>query len=250
MSTSSFIELPDDILFTIVKFVRVPDLFAARKTCKRLHSITLDRHVWTTAYKTSENSFLPETSLASKTVQDLERLLLRSYRLNTFWANPPRIKRVFKRRISLDSTTSGIDIKNLLAIELFQGRFIILQTAKAMLVYDLETRDEVFRHNAAPNQEFKRAVLGLNRTADYNMDLFFPFRTFSFITGTSPSGSVTIAESPLLNANFVIGNQFAVIHNFGRGRASDVLVVSHLESQNIYPLSSGFLVSTLGLSSF
>ncbi|KAF9058685.1 hypothetical protein BDP27DRAFT_1343131 [Rhodocollybia butyracea] len=118
-----------------------------------------------------------------------------------------------------------------------------------MLVYDLETRDEVFRHNAAPNQEFKRAVLGLNRTADYNMDLFFPFRTFSFITGTSvlsmckisPSGSVTIAESPLLNANFVIGNQFAVIHNFGRGRASDVLVVSHLESQNIYPLSSGFL---------
>ena len=64
----------------------------------------------------------------------------------------------------------------------------------------------------------------------------------------TPSGSVTVAESQLLNANFVIGNEYAIIHNFGRGRASDVLIASHLDSQNVYPLSSGFMVSFTKLS--
>ncbi|KAF9031568.1 hypothetical protein BDP27DRAFT_1436106 [Rhodocollybia butyracea] len=61
MMPSSFLELPDEFLFNVVKFLQVPDILAARKTCKRLQAITMSRNLWTTMYQMSRsnNGFVP-----------------------------------------------------------------------------------------------------------------------------------------------------------------------------------------------
>ncbi|KAF9077762.1 hypothetical protein BDP27DRAFT_488808 [Rhodocollybia butyracea] len=97
-TSSSFIDLPDDVLFNIFRFLRPPDILTVRKTCKRLEAATLEPHVWTTAYRTCNNDFLPVVSSPSQMVtSDLERLLLHTCQLETLWGNPAAPECFFKK---------------------------------------------------------------------------------------------------------------------------------------------------------
>lgn len=187
---SSPVELPDDVLFNIIKLLRPPDIFSVRKvsynhpfdciwanavqTCKRLQAITMDRHVWITAYKYSENDFSPVVDLASQTVGNMERVLIRSYRLNNLWVNPSA-KPVCKKVWSIDSSAYGGLGHEMEFVEIYQGRYLVLRHEKVILVFDLQTKHEIFRYNAPMNKLFDFLWLdaGRNKIVDDNPSDFF-----------------------------------------------------------------------------
>ncbi|KAF9076345.1 hypothetical protein BDP27DRAFT_1357831 [Rhodocollybia butyracea] len=174
------IELPGDVLLNIIKFLSAPDIFSVRKTCKRFFAITMDRHVWTTSYKFCENDFMPVVDLASQTVGDLERVLLRSYRLNTLWvtsyANP-----VCKKIWSIDLSARGIHPVEIEGVEIYQVRYLVLHSAKVVLVFDLKTKEEIFRYDAPKDQYFKflDSATSASRISNDYADFYLPFSSWT-----------------------------------------------------------------------
>ncbi|KAF9061178.1 hypothetical protein BDP27DRAFT_375589 [Rhodocollybia butyracea] len=148
---SSLIELPDDVLLNMIKFVAPPDIFSVRKTCKRLRAFTLDRHIWTAAYKCSEDKFMPPVVLDSQTVSNLERALLRSYQLNTLWTTPSA-KPVCKHVWSIDSAASRGSFDGM---AIYQSRYLVGWNLEQIVVFDLQTMQKVFAYNAPQDEYFR-----------------------------------------------------------------------------------------------
>ncbi|KAF9058996.1 hypothetical protein BDP27DRAFT_1431958 [Rhodocollybia butyracea] len=233
--SSSFLELPDDILFNVVKFLRVSDILAARKTCKRLQAITMSRNVWTTMYKMSRsnNGFVPRVaSLVSQTILDLECLLWRVYRLEILWGTGVSPNSSFQKIWSVSETA----FRNVLGdVQIYQGHYLVIQTCLSIVIYDIETKHEVFRQETAYNEYFDWIQ---SHILDENAELCLPFETRSSekilsMLKMSPSGVVTVAHDcpalhQLFDKPFVISNEFAVV---------DSAFIVHLPSQKLYPLS-------------
>ncbi|KAF9031567.1 hypothetical protein BDP27DRAFT_1375135 [Rhodocollybia butyracea] len=233
--SSSFLELPDDILFNVVKFLRVPDILAARKTCKRLQAITMSRNVWTTMYKMSRsnNGFVPRVaSLVSQTILDLECLLWRVYRLEILWGTGVSPNSSFQKIWSASETA----FRNVLGdVQIYQGHYLVIQTCLSIIIYDIETKHEVFRQETAYNEYFDWIQ---SHILDENAELCLPFETRSSekilsMLKMSPSGVVTVTHDcpalhQLFDKPFVISNEFAVV---------DSAFIVHLPSQKLYPLS-------------
>ncbi|KAF9061151.1 hypothetical protein BDP27DRAFT_1405645 [Rhodocollybia butyracea] len=245
---SMLVELPDDVLFNVIKFLAAPDIFTTRKTCKRFQAITMVRNVWTTAYKTSSGGFFPIVDLASQTTVDLEQLVLRAHQMDMFWANPSHARRFYEQRWQLDSETCGIDISDIVDEGLYLGRYLILHHPQVILVYDLQIKNEVFRYNAPVNHEFLFLHNSCHTTIrDRETDYFLPFvvsrETRSVLmVQISPLGTMTITDCPELQflvehgvyAYLCMSNDLAVIQPEHEERAVQVI---HLPSRKIYPFS-------------
>ncbi|KAF9063767.1 hypothetical protein BDP27DRAFT_1334653 [Rhodocollybia butyracea] len=225
---SSPIELPDDVLFNIVKFLRPPDIFSVRKTCKRLQAITMDRH----------------------TVGNLERVLIRSCRLNNLWVNPSA-KPVCKKVWSIDSSAYGGIGHEMEFVEIYQGRYLVLRHEKVILVFDLQTKHEIFRYNAPMDElfDFLWLDVGRNKIVDDNpSDFFLPFWTSKSTNMSSVKisrlGAVSIVDLPAFNPENVFhlsGNEFAIfatLQDYMTGSQQAV----HFPSQMVYPLHSGLMI--------
>ncbi|KAF9067317.1 hypothetical protein BDP27DRAFT_1403894 [Rhodocollybia butyracea] len=209
--SSLLVELPDDVLFGIVKFIRPPDIISIRQTCKRLQAITMDRHVWTTIYKRSEEHFLPVVDLNSQTVDDLERLLLRFFRLGT-----PSTKRVCKQ---IGSFTV---LREVHYFELYQGRYLFLHNMKLAMVYDFQTKRKVFRYDAPQNTLLLFLRPGDVRIAnEFDANFFLPF---------------WISNS----RNYYLGNEFVIVTP-SSDRLENIYQAVHIPSQTVSPIHSKFV---------
>ncbi|KAF9031570.1 hypothetical protein BDP27DRAFT_1375140 [Rhodocollybia butyracea] len=234
--SSSFLDLPNDILFNVAKSFQVPDLLAARKTCKHLQAITLSRNVWTTMYKMARSDngrFVPQViSLVSQTIPGLEHLMWRAHRLDTLWeigASP----HCSPKEIWGVGTAPGY-FRN---VEIYQGRYLIIQTSPSITIYDLETKHEIFRQETEPNVIFYCRIQ--RHIVDENTEFYLPFRARSSsgkmmsVLKLNALGVVTVTcDCPALrqasNGYLVIGNEFAIINS---------VFIIHLPSQKVYPLS-------------
>ncbi|KAF9070932.1 hypothetical protein BDP27DRAFT_560123 [Rhodocollybia butyracea] len=232
----SFLELPDDILFNVIKFLQVPDILAARKTCKRLQAITMSRNVWTTMYKMSRsnNGFVPRVlSLVSQTIPDLERLLWRAHRVDTLWEIGASYHCLSKEIWSVEAVL-GSFFGN---VNIYQSRYLIIQTSPSITIYDIETKHEVFRQETEWNERFDRIQ---SHVMNEDADFWIPFRARSSSEKTmsilkmNALGIVTVTyDCPVLRQFFdgvlIIGNEFAIVNS---------AFIVHLVSQKVYPLSS------------
>ncbi|KAF9067102.1 hypothetical protein BDP27DRAFT_1365200 [Rhodocollybia butyracea] len=250
---SLLVELPNDVLFNVIEFLPVPEIFAIRVTCKRFQTLTKHRHVWTAVFRRSDHdSFLPVVDLASQTAGDLERILLRACQLDTLWLNPPPDKLSFQRRWSLDSATLGIDISaDIHPIEIYLSRYLILLHKRAILVYDILTKHEAFRQNAPDDQEFcclydspKLTRMVMVSETDY----FLPFALSNTNTVSmcriTPLGIVTVTDCPEFHFGFEddvwrsIGHDLAIVNPRDLGQ---MVQAAHLPSRKVYPISARFM---------
>ncbi|KAF9059730.1 hypothetical protein BDP27DRAFT_453449 [Rhodocollybia butyracea] len=235
--SSFLVELPDDVLFNIVKFLELPDIFSARTTCKVFQAITMDRHIWTEMYKRSNDDFLPVVELPSQTVGDLERLLLRSHRLNTtLWINHATAKALFTQSRSLD-------IRNCTDLGLYKGRFLVLRHPKnAIRIYDLQAtkHSEIFRYNAVEGEELE-IVYNRSQSDLINDSFFLVFKTLHKCTilGISPSGVITLCKLPdfgceiSLNSIFM-SNEYVIAETSNRAK----VLVASLISKKVFTIFS------------
>ncbi|KAF9061048.1 hypothetical protein BDP27DRAFT_1369984 [Rhodocollybia butyracea] len=168
------VELPEDVLFNIVRFLQPGDIFSIRKTCKCLLAITKYRHVWVTAYKSCEDDFLPVVDLASQTIDDLQRVLLRYHQLETLWTTPSA-KPCRKKFWSIDAAAYGIVPRDTDVAEVYQGHYLVLRSDQAILVFDLRTKDAIFRYDAPEDTRlrFLDSELGVGATRIFNNDTDF-----------------------------------------------------------------------------
>ncbi|KAF9076344.1 hypothetical protein BDP27DRAFT_1526052 [Rhodocollybia butyracea] len=199
------VELPEDVLFNIVRFLRPGDIFSIRKTCKCLLAITKYRHVWVTAYKSCEDDFLPVVDLASQTIDDLQRVLLRYHQLETLWTTPSA-KLCRKKFWSIDAAAYGIVPRDTDVAEVYQGHYLVLRSDQAIHVFDLRTKDEIFRYDAPEDTRlrFLDSELGVGATRIFNNDtdfcLLFCFtysKTVSLFR-ISPLGVISVRDCPKL----------------------------------------------------
>ncbi|KAF9062144.1 hypothetical protein BDP27DRAFT_1337093 [Rhodocollybia butyracea] len=249
---SSFVELVDDVLFNVFKFLNPLDIIAARKTCKRLQAITLDRSIWTTTYKASTNDFLPVVFLSSQTIPELERLLLRAHRLDTLWVHSLPLNQLRQQSWSINCSIKHA-LGSILQMEFYQGRYLVVLGSKAIVVYDLNDKHEVFRHDVADDQYFSRFRAHGHRAdivEDPSSDFIFLFSAIANQLPTDPrtfilcitcSGMITIVIRPELQFTnlwkaiaITIRNEFALV------RHAQSIELLHLSSHKVYNISSRY----------
>ncbi|KAF9073494.1 hypothetical protein BDP27DRAFT_1318388 [Rhodocollybia butyracea] len=251
--SSLLFELPDDVLFNVIEFSSIPDIFAIRATCKQFQALTKNRHVWTAISKRSDHDgFFPAVDLASQTVGDLERILLRAYQLDALWLNPSPNKLFFKRRWSLDNATLGIDIiSDIHPIEIYQSRYLILLHKKVILVYDTLTKHEVFRQNAPEDQAFcclydspRLTRMVMVSETDYFLPFILSNTNTISMCRITPLGIVTVTDCPEFRFGVEddiwrsIGHDLAIINPNGFG---EMVQLAHLPSRKVYPISVEFM---------
>ncbi|KAF9063777.1 hypothetical protein BDP27DRAFT_1367779 [Rhodocollybia butyracea] len=221
------------------EFLGPPDILSVRKTCKRFQAITLGRHVWTTAYKSSEDKFMPAVDLDSQTVGDLERVLLHAYQLDTLWATPSA-KPVCKHYWSIDSAAYGGQSFD--GIELYRVAILSSRIPR-----------------------FMETALDWSGTVENgDCDFFFLFLDCILIlflipafTGSemlllkiSPLGAVSVDNFPILNVDkadelYLSDDGFAIIQD----KTMRSIRAVHLPSQAVYPIHSEFKCNHVDVSS-
>ncbi|KIK67524.1 hypothetical protein GYMLUDRAFT_876082 [Collybiopsis luxurians FD-317 M1] len=244
-------ELPDDILFKVIQFLLPIDILSLRRvsielhsfasilnhvhsqTSRRFHSITLERIVWIQAYRNS-GLFLPPTPLLHRSVHDIERLLIRAYKLDLNWesSKPTMIKR---------NSSFECRIGDVRCMELYRGRYLALGGPTGFFVYDIYTKREIFSH-AEPNKKlvfwFYRRSSSLD--IDYDeADLYIPVGKSSKLNNglhlvlwkIEPSGSVSMIEAidNISSSQMHVGYGYCVC----RQQTGD-LVLFHISSRKVY----------------
>ncbi|KIK69357.1 hypothetical protein GYMLUDRAFT_35432 [Collybiopsis luxurians FD-317 M1] len=233
------LQLPDDILFNILYFVKPPDLIRLRKICKRLQAFTLEPIVWRAAYRTS-GYFLPVTSPTSQTIHDFERVLLRAYRWNKIWVQ--QAEPVTHTLSCIWSFQSGIE--HLQHMEIAHSRFIFaIGGRKALQVYDLETKREIFNHQTIDGAQVQWLEYHRSETTESEAELgfFTPFVSHNHLAifKIDPQGEVDLINTSIQNSGDVdiiaIGHGFCIIPG---PDGSDVVSLLHIPSQKVYSLCS------------
>ncbi|KIK69300.1 hypothetical protein GYMLUDRAFT_237117 [Collybiopsis luxurians FD-317 M1] len=229
----SLVQLPDDILFYVLSFLKPPDLIHLRKTCKRLQAFTLERTVWKAAYRYS-GYFLPPGPQPSQTVHDLERVLLRAHRWNKIWLKPPQ---------TIAHTLACIwsfrtEIEEPLPVELVHGRYVLIKGFKGMRVYDLEIRHEIFKYQSTGDEQLDWPDYQHSRTAESEAELgsLTPFsrnERLAFLKVTS-QGDIDLIDTEIRmigNEGITTGYDCCVIQD-----SSNTISVLHVPSRKMYSL--------------
>ncbi|KAF9029080.1 hypothetical protein BDP27DRAFT_1349851 [Rhodocollybia butyracea] len=200
---SSFVELVDDVLFNVFKFLNPLDIIAARKTCKRLQAITIS------------NDFLPVVFLSSQTIPELERLLLRAHRLDTLWVHSLPLNQLRQQSWSINCSIKHA-LGSILQMEFYQGP----HGHRADIVED-PSSDFIFLFSAIANQ--------------------LPTDPRTFILCITCSGMITIVIRPELQFTnlwkaiaITIRNEFALV------RHAQSIELLHLSSHKVYNISSRY----------
>ncbi|KAI3618978.1 hypothetical protein WG66_000501 [Moniliophthora roreri] len=123
--------LPDDILFKVFSFLSPLEMLRFRQVARRMHALSLERTVWTTAYRVS-TLFIPPVAVSSQTVHDLERHLVHASRLDANW-NGPNLMIERQRRLACHIAKQGIR-----GIELYRGRYLLLGSRSSFSLFDLD----------------------------------------------------------------------------------------------------------------
>ncbi|KIK69299.1 hypothetical protein GYMLUDRAFT_80600 [Collybiopsis luxurians FD-317 M1] len=233
----SFLHLPDDILFSILSFLKPPDLICLRKSCKRLQAFTLEPTVWRVAYRNS-GYFLPPGPLPSQTSHDLERILLRAHRWNKIWLKQAQpVAHALTRSWSFQT-----EIEDMRIVELAHSRYISIQSRKYVQVYDLSIEREIFKYQAVGDEELHWPAYEHSRTVESETELgsFIPFirnRRLSFLKITF-QGEIDLIDSEIQieitgDEVITIGCDFCIAQN-----GSNTLSLLHIPSGKIYPFPS------------
>ncbi|KIK69310.1 hypothetical protein GYMLUDRAFT_644371 [Collybiopsis luxurians FD-317 M1] len=231
----SLLQLPDDILFIILKFSKPHDLFRLRKTCKRLQALTLERTVWRAAYENSR-CFLPAGPLHIQTVHNLEKILVRADRWDKIWKQDQRIGYTLG---CIWSGRYGLHPNDRQHMELAYSRYLTISGLGNLRVYDLESKCEIFRYQAVGSETL--SWFGYSPSAategDAASGIFTPFcRNTKLINSR---GEVNFYNTKIdvadMSAILAVGHEFFIF----KGRdASTTTSLLHIPSQKVYQLPS------------
>ncbi|KAJ3872540.1 hypothetical protein F5051DRAFT_456529 [Lentinula edodes] len=235
MSLFNLTQLPDDILFHVCNFLSSPGILELRKTCKRLHDLTLERTIWTNAYR-NFGYFLPPGPSASQTVHELERVLLHAHQWDTIWAIPALLR-------TRDHRSLKISVPKIRSLALYQGKYLAIGTLESLILYDLQAEKEIYRHNI-PTKPFWLQCR--NDITDSNANLYIPFGRESGNNTTSLQlcickvdslGNTTFDDIPGVEITYdciaSVGYDF-----FVTSQHSGETVLLHILSQKIYIINA------------
>ncbi|KIK67539.1 hypothetical protein GYMLUDRAFT_877194 [Collybiopsis luxurians FD-317 M1] len=170
------LELPSDLLLRTLEFVKPRDLFAARKTCRQLRALTLERTVWIGVYRKS-GLCLPPGLSPTQTVRDLERVLLRAELWAAIWAQSSSLEKPLD---SLFRTTHTMTCSNWLSftlgatlLEIYRSRYLIIGDHFGFFMYDLDTSCPILLRGEDHYRYFW--FYQQMRTAEHNADFLLPF---------------------------------------------------------------------------
>ncbi|KIK67554.1 hypothetical protein GYMLUDRAFT_877441 [Collybiopsis luxurians FD-317 M1] len=206
--------------------------------------------VWASAYRNSE-CFLPSAGLSLlQTVHDIEGTLLRAHRLDSVWADPVAFLSSRSNRFA-PQTTPSIKLKlrfpEVFCIEIYRGRYLVIGGLSGFVVYDLQTRHEIYEYDASDDDGCRLFWLfSSSGPNDDDQDFYVPFRRVRSrnwevsklsIIRITPSGGVSIIDitgiqSPSL-LHIDIGLDFCIF----RPEADGGLVLLHIPTLRIYSLS-------------
>ncbi|KIK69303.1 hypothetical protein GYMLUDRAFT_35379 [Collybiopsis luxurians FD-317 M1] len=234
----SLVQLPDDILISILSYSKPPDLVRLRKTCKRLQALTFEWTVWKAAYRHC-GYFLPPGPQPSQTVSDLERVLLRAHRWNKIWVQ--QAQEAVSHSLGCIWSFQTDFKEEVEHMELAYSRYLSVGSLKRVQIYDLETKCEIFRieNEYLQGLEYSRTATA---ESDATLGFFTPFiknGTLTFFE-ISSQGEVKLINTEIPHTTVIsIGYNFCII--LGRN-GSNILSLLHIPSRKVYSLSSSTLV--------
>ncbi|KAF8915162.1 hypothetical protein CPB85DRAFT_1294634 [Mucidula mucida] len=131
-------DLPEDILYCVISFLHPFTILRVRQLSKHFASLTRQRTVWSNVYQSS-TSFLPDTAPSELDAAELERIVIRSYKLDMNWELPtPKI--VQQRLLTGNPNKTPQE-----SIKLYHGRYLMVGSRSSFVFYDLDadTWDQV-----------------------------------------------------------------------------------------------------------
>ncbi|KAJ4483514.1 hypothetical protein J3R30DRAFT_3449115 [Lentinula aciculospora] len=233
----SFIQLPDDILINVLSFLSPPEILLLRKTCKQLQALTLERTIWSNVYRNS-GYFLPPGPTASQTINELERVLLHAYRWDPLWADLAHLQKRNPRPLKSDPS----HVRNLV---LYQGKYLAVGVLDALILYDLHTGNEIFRHDIPTIPVW---LCPQNHPKGGDANCYIPFASTLLAIDDGPAFELRICEIDTLgnatihaltdirlNRGSVVGVGYDF---FVTSHGLDNISLLHIPSQNRYILNA------------
>ncbi|KAF9035040.1 hypothetical protein BDZ89DRAFT_1157862 [Hymenopellis radicata] len=131
-------DLPEDILYCVISFLHPLAILRVRQLSKQFASLTRQRTVWSNVYQNA-TSFLPDTAPSELNAAELERIVLRSFKLDMNWELPtPKI--VQQRLLTGNPNKTPHE-----SIKLYHERYLMVGSRSSFVFYDLDadTWDQV-----------------------------------------------------------------------------------------------------------
>ncbi|KAF5386386.1 hypothetical protein D9757_006710 [Collybiopsis confluens] len=225
--------------FDLIVLRNVGDI--SHQTCKRLQALTLERMVWTAAYRNSCD-FLPLGPKPSQTASYLEHILVRAQRWDNLWRNANGQNRLGVEALSMAwSLPSGV--KDNQQMEIAHSRFLYVGGRSTMRVYDLQTRREIFAYQTANGEKLQWMEFYRSGTveSDGELNFYIPFLKnkmliFAKLSGEGDVEMIDTNVSLDVTANgtiISIGYDVCLIT-----RGGDFVSLFHIPSQKMYTMSS------------
>ncbi|KAH7915089.1 hypothetical protein BJ138DRAFT_1110030 [Hygrophoropsis aurantiaca] len=128
-----FEDLPFDVLCKVINYLSITNILHLRQVSKHLQQVTLDRSIWSHAYRTS-SLVRPQGPFPWQSAAALESILVRSARLTRNWPPNPDAAPVRARKINVNGRPE--------ASQLLCGRWLLMLIGrKQILCYDLDRTD-------------------------------------------------------------------------------------------------------------
>ncbi|KAJ4483516.1 hypothetical protein J3R30DRAFT_1793445 [Lentinula aciculospora] len=232
-------DLPNDILLDTLIYLEPTDIFSLRKTCRRLQAFTSEREVWTNIY-TNCLFFLPPGPLFTQSVPNLERIILRVYRLHAIWVNSSNLGKPSSVFLTFRHILSS-KIRDAAFLRIYRSRYLVIGGAYGFLIYDLQANCEIFRHKGKPDERlFWLHSFGFRMVDHDNKDSFILFGKMRKGAQTSslamcklnPLGHAFIVDTANMPTFISVGSEFCVLRN-GSGHS-----LLHISTQKAYPFAS------------
>ncbi|KIK67534.1 hypothetical protein GYMLUDRAFT_876588 [Collybiopsis luxurians FD-317 M1] len=233
-----FDQLPDDILFNIFNLLPPLDLIALRKTCQQFRLFTSKRTLWAAACRNSQ-LFLPSGLYSNQSVSDLERILIRAHRLDSTW--PHLHNDDFFGR---PSESFKSEINEVRQLDVYRGRILVIAGPSGCLLYDIETKAELFRYKEQLYNFSKRSGI-----LDNEADIYIPFARRGHDNGSlnpviickiDPLNNITVMDLESVPIRISDSHKINIGYNFllARQESDGSLALLHIPSQVLYSLST------------